>query len=117
MTHEYLDAEIVKWEEEWRQAHPCPTCGGPTFHDPDCPGWGKPVMVCGSGRGSRTCGNANYYYCLDKTCGWWFRYPNNRMTNQWDIHLKRQVEMGPEPSWLDDAEKALTLNFDSDQDW
>lgn len=85
------DDEYMK---EWSEEHPCPTCGGPTRWDPDCPGWGKPVMVC-----YPYCGNAHYYSCVSEGCDWWWREPNRRSADG----------MGPEPMWLEEAEKRLNF--------
>lgn len=57
----------------------CPDCGGAVTYEPDCPGYGDPVMVCSP------CGNAELYECCgtqdgdyEDSCGWWHRNPNKR---------------------------------------
>lgn len=93
----------MPWELQ-DEHYRCPVCGERVYWEPDCPGYPgsyrladgtmkQSVMVC-----SPACGNADYFYCADKTCPWWYREPNNRHGSY--KYNVGSVEMGVKPTWF-----------------
>lgn len=73
----------------------CPKCGSLVRQDVDCPGYGTPRELGGTGVKvcHPVCGNAWLYECTSDACDWWFRDP----TNPYRHDLTR---MGERPPWL-----------------